>query len=456
MAEPELFALPLPTGAARRIGNITASGAAWLPDQQHIAYVSGTDLYLANGDGSGSRKLAHLDGDAFWLRFSPDGTRIRFSVPGRKDFSLTLWEVSSNGTDLHPIFNQQLSRECCGSWTKDGAYYVFQRWMNGRWDIWASRESSLTIGTQVPFQLTAGPLAFSNPVPSSNGRKLFVLGQQLRCELIRYDMQSQQFIPWLSGMSIGQVDFSSDHQWIAYVSYPDSLLWKSRVDGSDRRQLTSLPLQSGFPHWSPDAKRIAFVGWTARSPWKIFVISADGGQPEELLPEMRDEFDPSWSPDGKSLVFGRQPWIEGRQEMSLEQVDFKNRTMTDVAGSSGLFGPRWSPDGKYIAALNVDGSRLMLLDVRTHRREQLFAGGPNYFTWSADGKYLYFDNEDRQDGALYRIRMSDRQQQRLASLKNLHQAWWEVGGSWSGVTPDGSPLVQRDLSTHEIYAFDLY
>jgi Tol biopolymer transport system component len=421
-----------------------------------MAYVSGTDLYLANGDGSGPRKLAHVNGDAFWIRFSPDGTRIRFSVPGKENFSVTLWEVSSDGTHLHPIFNQALSRECCGSWTQDGAFYIFQRWTNGRWDIWASRESSLIGGTQSPFQLTAGPLAFSNPVPSSNGRRLFVLGQQLRCELVRYDIQSHQFVPWLSEMSIGQVDFSRDSQWIAYLSYPDGVLWKSRVDGTERRQLTSLPLQSGLPHWSPDGKHIAFVGWTANTSWKIFVISADGGQPEELLPEKRAEFDPTWSPDGKTLVFGRQPSIEGVREMSLEQVNLNSRKMTEVAGSSGLFGPRWSPDGKYIAALSVDASKLMLLDMRTHRAERLFVGGPNYISWSADSKYLYFDSEDRKDAALYRINISDRKLQRIANLKSLHQAWWEIGGSWSGVTPDGSPLVQRDLSTSEIYAFDLH
>jgi eukaryotic-like serine/threonine-protein kinase len=456
ISEPELFAIPLPSGSARRIGNITASGAAWSSDQQHIAYVSRNDLYVANADGSGSRKLTHLNGPAFWLRFSPDGSRIRFSVPGTEDSSVTLWEVSSDGTHLRPVFNQEWSRECCGSWTHDGAYYVFQRWTDGRWDIWASRESSLMGRTHDPFQLTAGPLTFSNPVPSSDGRRLFVLGQQLRCELTRYDSQSHQFVPWLSGMSIGEVDFSRDHQWIAYVSYPDGILWKSRVDGSDRRQLTSLPTQSGLPHWSPDGKRIAFVGWTAKTTWKIFIISAAGGQPEELLPEKRVEFDPSWSPDGKMLVFGRQPWFTGEQQMALEQVELNSRKMTEVAGSSGLFAPRWSPDSKYIAALSGDTSTLMLLDVRTHRTERLFVGGPNYVSWSADSKYLYFDNEDRKDAALYRISISDRKLQRIASLKNLHQAWWEFGGSWSGVTPDGSPLVQRDLSTNEIYALDLH
>jgi eukaryotic-like serine/threonine-protein kinase len=453
--EPELFALPLPAGAPRRIGNITATGAAWSPDQQHMAYASGNDLYLANSDGSGSRKLTHLNGTAFWLRFSPDGSRIRFSVERSTDTSLTLWEVSSDGSNLHSIFNQPWSRECCGSWTQDGRFYLFQRWANGRWDIWASREAHWIVRTDDASQLSHGPLSLSNAVPSSNGKRLFVLGQQLRCELTRYDMHSRQFVPWLSGMSVGQVDFSRDGQWMAYISYPEGTLWKSRVDGTERRQLTSLPLQSSLPHWSPDGTRIAFVGWSAKTIWKTFVISAAGGQAEELLPEKREETDPTWSPDGKSLVFGRSPYIEGVQQMGLEQVELKGRKMTDVTGSRGLFAPRWSPDGRYIAALSVDTSKLMVLDMKTQKAETAFVGGPNYITWSGDSKYIYFDNELPNDAELYRMRMSDHHLDRLGSLNNFHQAWWENGGTWTGLAPDGSPLVDRDLSTNEIYAFDV-
>ncbi|HEX4538063.1 MAG TPA: hypothetical protein VH140_14025 [Candidatus Acidoferrum sp.] len=89
-----------------------------------------------------------------------------------------------------------------------------------------------------PSRLISGPLRFSGPAPSSDGKKLFVTGEEPRVELFRYDMQSRQFDSYLPGLSAGPVDFSPDRKWMAYVSYPDMNLWRSRVDGSDKMQLT--------------------------------------------------------------------------------------------------------------------------------------------------------------------------------------------------------------------------
>ena len=62
--------------------------------------------------------------------------------------------------------------------------------------------------TSEPVQLTTGPLSFSNPVPSKDGNKLFVIGEKLRGELVRYDAGSRQFMPYLGGISASEVEFS--------------------------------------------------------------------------------------------------------------------------------------------------------------------------------------------------------------------------------------------------------
>jgi dipeptidyl aminopeptidase/acylaminoacyl peptidase len=64
-------------------------------------------------------------------------------------------------------------------------------------------------------------------------------------------------------------------------------------------------MYTSLPRWSPDGKQIAFDGAQYGKPWKIFLISAQGGTPQELLSENRGEFDPAWSPDGKQIAFGR-------------------------------------------------------------------------------------------------------------------------------------------------------
>ena len=161
--------------------------------------------------------------------------------------------------------------------------------------------------SSAPFQLTTGPLSFNALAPSPDGKKLFVVASQARGELVRYDPKSQQFVPFLSGISAGELDFSRDGKWVTYVSYPEHTLWRSRADGSDRLQLTYPPVLAGLPRWSPDGTQIAYVDAQPGRPWKTFLISAQGGTPQEVLSETHTQVDATWSPDGKKLAFGSNP-----------------------------------------------------------------------------------------------------------------------------------------------------
>ena len=129
-------------------------------------------------------------------------------------------------------------------------------------------------------------------------------GVQQRAELVRYDAKSGDFAPYLGGISAGDVDFSRDGQWVTYVSYPDDTLWRSKLDGSARLQLTYPPMRTGLGHWSPDGQQIAFAGALPGKPWKVYLISKDGGSPQSLVSKTEElqEADPHGPRTGIRLL----------------------------------------------------------------------------------------------------------------------------------------------------------
>ena len=145
----------------------------------------------------------------------------------------------------------------------------------------------------------------AGPVSSRDGKKLFAIQKGPLGELVRYDPKSQQYLPYLSGISAIHLAFSKDGQWVAYRSVPDGALWRSKVDGTERLQLTSPPMDVVRPRWSPDGKQIAFAAILPGKPEHVYIVSADGGAPKQVTNGEREEW-PNWSQDGNSLFFGNQ------------------------------------------------------------------------------------------------------------------------------------------------------
>lgn len=457
--ETPLWQMPIPAGSPRRVGNVLAHAATWTPDEQNIVYGNGSNLYLTGPDGSQVRKLATLPGAAKNLRFSPDGKWIRFTLQNAKNNVSALWEVQANGTVLRPVLTagwNQRSQECCGNWTHDGKYFFFESSQGSRQDIWVQQENGwLPRRSDTQQRLTAGPLSFLSPVPGNDGKKLFVVGQQLRFELQRYDQDARHFFPYLNGISAGELDFAHDGQWLTYVSYPEHTLWRSKVDGSQRSQLTYPPLQAHLPRSSPDGKQIAFMASEPGQPWKLYVIPSAGGTAQPLTNEKANESDLTWMPDGKSIVYGHMPWLQyaNSSESGIEILDLNTRQVSPLPGSQGLFSPRVSPDGRYLAALSADSKKLMLYEFATKRWSQLAQATFAYDNWSHDSRYIYLEDYSQGDD-IVRVSVQGGPLQRLESVKDIPRGS-DPWASWLGLAPNDAPVLMRDQSTQEIYGLDL-
>ena len=183
----------------------------------------------------------------------------------------------------------------------------------------------------------------------------------------------------------------------------------------------------------------------------MYLISTDGGEAEEVMTGVGDV---GWSPDGKSLIFhsGMEDLVS-TSPRAVQLMDLNSRKISTIPGSEGFYSPRWSPDGHYIAALQVGPEVLQLYDVRTSKWTKLEDIPVGWPIWSKDSKYIYFDSTESVP-KLYRIRIADHNLEQVASLQGIRLAP-TLGGSLTGLAPDDSPLVSRDVGTQEIYALDL-
>jgi len=451
--EQILWAVPILGGTPRRLTDFTGIDGTWRPNGDLLISHENT-LWVVPKEGGTPRRFADAGGFSWWLRWSPDGTRMRFT---RNEVAVNgndQWEVSADGTNLHRVLPnwQKPGGKIRGNWTPDGKYFVFSLFGGQGADLWALREKGDWFHkvSHQPIQLTSGPLSFDASQPSLDGRKIFAVGAQFRSELSRYDRKVQQFVPYLEGISAGFVSFSPDAQWVVYSTLPESKLWRSRIDGTEKLQVISSGF-SIFPRWSPDGQQIAYVSAQPGQADQLCIIGKDGGTPRVLY-RSQTIVSPSWRRDSGGIVFDDVPSTPENAE--IKQLDIGTGQVSTVPSSKGLVLPVISPDGRYLATSTVDGKRLKLYDFERKVWQELVSQPSVGFTvWSHDSSYLYFDSGLSADPTIYRVRLADRKVERVTSLKNFRRVAWG-NFPWLGLTPTDDPLLMRDVGSQEVYALN--
>jgi WD40-like Beta Propeller Repeat len=313
-----------------------------------------------------------------------------------------------------------------------------------RWDLWAfSDEQRFLTRSAAPVRLTSGPISYGSFAASRDGKQIFAVGAQRRGELVRYDSKTHEFLPYLGGISAADPTFSRDGKWMAYYSYPEHTLWRSRSDGSDRLQLTYSPTLVIFPRISPDGTKVAF----SDANGAMYIVSMNGGTPQKLTEGVA----PDWSPDGNLLAFPF--YVQGAFQSRI--VDVRTGNVSVVPDSKNTLGPWFGTQDTLIATAN-EQSKLVRYDFKTQKWSDLVSSPDKFVNWetSSDGKYFYYSTGGN-NPTVFRMRLADAVVEEVVKLKNVRMVDDPESGPKLNVTPDDSVLVLRDIGTEEVYALSV-
>lgn len=436
-----MWLLPLPAGEARRVGP-DVRRAGMFPDGR-LVYRTDEGIFVAGKDAADPHQLARFPKDGRIPQISRDGQRMVFVSDDKDSWSIRESELNGSRARVVLTQNEQLPVDiCCPRWSEDESYLLFRGYSGGRWDLWAIPDKkSLLARAPAPIRLTNGPLSYSAFTSSRDGKEIFAVGYLMRGEMLHYDLTAHQFLPYLGGISANDSTFSRDGQWVAYISYPDHALWRSRTDGSERLQLTYSPISVGFERISPDGSQVAFSDWRGN----VYVVSINGGPVRKVC---ENGTAPDWSPDGKTVA------VTGFEKNTFTSrlVDVATGTASEIPGAVGTLGPWYAGPDSLIAA-SGEQSKFSRYDLKTQKWTEIISSPDKFVNWetSPDNKYFVYSTGGK-DPTVFRMRLSDGVIEKLVSLKDVNTGDDPETDPSLSVAPDNSVIIMRNIGTQEIYA----
>jgi DNA-binding winged helix-turn-helix (wHTH) protein/Tol biopolymer transport system component len=455
-----MYLMPSVGGVPRRLADVEASDAIFTPDGLAITFATADGIYSIQRDGLNKRKLTELSGRKTDLAWSPDGRRLRFTRGELDGDEISdraeIWELDSKSGQAHALLPgwDQRPLQCCGKWTGDGRYFIFlSQNHGGTHNLWALDEQPgfLSLKQRRPMELNEGAVHFDQILPAHDGHRLFGLGYQGHSDYVAFRPETHEFRALLGGATAAWLGFSREQDWTISCR-KDHGLWKSHADGTAALQLVAASLHPTLPRISADGKEVVFEGeGQGGQVTRVYVVAADGGQPQVLVSDALSLRRPEWAPDDAAISYSGACG----KEVCLFVINRHTSEKKMIPGSQGFSNSRWSPDGKFLAATSDDNARIAVYEWSTQKWTAIAQG--HVFSapiWSRDSHSLFFQDILEEGEPVHQVTLEGHELRSFTPCGALLEGNVLRCG-FEDVAPDGSLVLQLMRGDHDIFAMDL-
>lgn len=385
---------------------------AWSPDGRKLVVASeGPIVYWARSpdsqlwviDVETGKRTKIYDGDAVQPHWSPHGHRIAFWALPRGSGQRDIGTIPAPGGEVTWATNDA-AFDADPYWSRDGKWLYFSSDRGGSMNLWRldiDERSGATRGMLQP--ITTPARSATQIAVADDGRTLVFASEDIRSTIERLAFDpvrkrvSDSPRPVTQGTTrTTMADVSPDGQWVAYQGTRNQEdIFIVRTDGSGVRQLTNDLHKDRLPSWSPDGKRIVFFS-DRGGTYQLWLINADGSGLQQITQSLGTYWLPRFSPDGKrisvtgangSAVYEVRPFPMAEPK-KLPPLDRPGRVF---AASS------WSPDGKRLAggasASLAQADAIVVYSFETAKYDVVFEIERTSFgraTWLPDGRHILF------------------------------------------------------------------
>ena len=391
------FVMPSLGGPARKVASFAEpperGHPVWSSDGEELACLGGSDfLRITRIDSGEFRDLAVPDfpGRLYDVSWSEDGRFFALvEAPSYNSPATRLWLLRESDGEATPLSDGRTNL-WGPSFDADGILYYVSN-AGGTMDLWRQRLRDDGSPEGPPEAVTVALGLHGRAVVSHDGSKLAFAKGRLVANIWRVPILRDRPATWQDALPltseqahVESLDVCRDRRLLAFSSdRAGSLnLWVMPADGGEPQQRTAHAASDWGPAWSPDCEEIAFHSDRSGNR-DIWVVPLEPGPARQLTRRTENDLDPRWSPDGKRLVFSAGP-----QPAQTWVIDAEGGEPSPLI-EDGDRSDDWSPDGRWILYKNHSDGRRWRWSVDGNGNESL-GFETRVARWAPDGRHIYY------------------------------------------------------------------